>query len=547
MPKSISFARLPGGNSLFLDYLEHFDKVRNFYALDYRQPVTQWEQILSSPSGRTLDRTDLVEGLLADARLWNSSKQALRNIEALRDPATLAVITGQQVGLFGGPLYTYFKATSAVLWAQAIHKATGRPTVPVFWMETSDHDFFEINHVRLLDTEGEEVLLSLTNPPEEKRRIVGTIVLNGEVERLIQRLWTLLPANTYRSPFLELLSSAYHPGVTLAGGFARFFGHLFADDGLIMVDAENPRIKKAAAPMYDRILYSGGQLNHLLQRSTQAVHRAGYPPQIQPQDDRLQLFYREGEVRVPINASGTLLHDDKPHEHVGIENLRHQIQSTPERFLPKVSLRPIVQDYLFPTLAYIAGPAEITYMAQLKPLYEHLGVPMPVIVPRVSITLIEAKIQRVLDKYSFTPEQLRQGAAHLINQLLESDPASDLISVFAGAREKWQEVKDTLTVGLMAIDPTLEHPVDKTMEHWKQGLSLLEQKAQAALRRKNDTLVSLINKAVTNLTPGGQLQERRFCLPYYQARYGRNLSQRIRSQAQIDLYRHQLIYLGEGD
>jgi bacillithiol biosynthesis cysteine-adding enzyme BshC len=547
VPKSISFARLPGGNLLFLDYIEHFDKLRNFFSLDYRQPPTHWLEHLSNAAGHAPDRTDLVEGLLEDAHRWNASRQTRKNIEALRDPATIAVLTGQQAGLFGGPLYTYYKAISTTLWARAIQKATGRYTVPIFWMETADHDFFEVNHVRLLDTEGEEILLSLTNPPQEKRRIVGTIVLNGEIERIIQRLWTLLPSSTYRSPFMELLSTCYHSGATLGGGFARFFGHLFAEDGLVLVDAENPRFKQTSAPLLDKILYSSAQLNNLLQRSTQAVHRAGYPPQIAPQEDRLQLFYRDGDVRVPISSSGTLLFDDKPPESPGIAELRRLAASRPELFLPKVSLRPILQDYLFPTLAFVAGPAEIAYMAQLKPLYEHLGVPMPVIVPRLSVTLIEPKIERVLEKYNFTPEQLRQGATALINQLLESDPANDLVSLFAEARQKWQEVKDSLTLGLMGVDPTLEHPVEKTLDHWRQGLEILEQKAQASLRRKNETLVSQINKALSNLTPGGQLQERRFCLPYYKARYGRTLSQRIRAQVQIDLFRHQLVYLGEGE
>lgn len=135
----------------------------------------------------------------------------------------------------------------------------------------------------------------------------------------------------------------------------------------------------------------------------------------------------------------------------------------------------------------------------------------------------------------------------MINELLAKDPGNDLVGLFAQSREKWQEVKDELTVGLMAIDPTLEHPVDKTMQHWLQGLEVLEDKARAAMRRKNETLVSQVNRATLNLAPGGNLQERRFGLQHYLARYGRTLGQRIRDQAQIDLYRHQLIYLDEGD
>jgi bacillithiol biosynthesis cysteine-adding enzyme BshC len=545
VPKSISFHRLPGGNPIFLDYVEHYDRVSRYFARDYRLPPRQWESFQQPPREPNPFHGDLIQGLLDDAQRWGSGKASLQNIEALREPDTLAVVTGQQVGLFGGPLYTFYKAISAILWAQAIRKATGRKTVPVFWMETSDHDFFEINHTRLLDLEGEEVLLSVSNPPQQKRRVVGTIPLNGEVEKLVQRLWTLLPASNYRGPYLEMLGSCYHPGTTFGDAFARLFGFLFRDDGLVIFDAENARCKKAAAPLLVRALAESRRLNEILEASTQAVHRGGYPPQIQPQPDRLQLFAKVDSARIPISLEGTLLFDDRPPEAVGIEGLRRRAQEHPEDFLPKVSLRPIIQDYLFPTALYLAGPAEIAYMAQLKPLYEFLAVPMPVVMPRISMTLVEGRIRKILDRYNFTPEQLRSGEQNLINQLLEADPGSDLIGLFARGREKWQQVKDELTVGLMAIDTTLEHPVEKTMQHWLQGLDVLEEKARAAVRRKNETLVSQVKKATLNLAPGGNLQERRFGLPHFMARHGRALSQKIRTQAQIDLYRHQLIYLDE--
>lgn len=547
MSKSVSFHRLPGGNPIFIDYVEHFDQVSQFFHVDYRRSPHHWGSLLNNLREKRPYREELIGGLLDDARRWDSGRQTVKHIEALRDPDTVAVLTGQQVGLLGGPLYSFYKATAAVLWAQAIQKATGRSTVPVFWMETSDHDFYEVNSARLLDMEGEEVLLSLTNPPEQKRRIVGTIVLNGEVDKLVQRLWSLLPANTYRGPYLEMLASCYNAGTTFGDAFARLYSFLFREDGLILFDAENARCKKAAIPLLDRVFSESKALNQLLFDMTQRVDHHGYPPQIQPQEDKLQLFAKVDNTRVPIGADGVILHEDRPAEHLGIEALRKRALEHPEQFLPKVSLRPIMQDYLFPTAAYIAGPAEIAYMAQLKPLYEHLAVTMPVIIPRLSLTLIEGKIRKILDKYNFTPEQLRLGAQNLINQLLQADPGNDLVALFARSREKWQEVKDELTVGLMAIDPTMEHPVEKTMQHWLQSLETLEEKAREALRRKHETLVSQVKKATVNLAPGGHLQERRYSLPYYFGRYGRSLAQRIRSQAQIDLYRHQLIYLDEGE
>lgn len=544
MAKSVSYRRLPGGNPLFVDYIENFDRVRSFFQQDYRQPVGQWSHLNEIPHE---SRDDLVEGLTQDADKWGCRKQARKNIELLRNPDALVVITGQQVGLFGGPLYTYYKALSAVFWAQKVQKETGRATVPVFWMETSDHDFYEINHIRILDTKGDEVTLSLSHAPKEKRQVVGGLKFNGEIEKLIQRLWSLLPANTYRGPQMEMLSSLYRPGETFGDAFARLYSHHFGDEGLVIFDSENARCKKAVAPLLNHILAYSKKLNELLEESTRAVHRAGYPPQIQPQKNRLQLFIKIGEVKVPVRLDGALLVNGGPPQELGMEELRRHAQQHPENFLPKVSLRPILQDYLFPTAAYIGGPAEIAYFAQLKPLYEHLGVVMPAVIPRLSLTLIESKINKILEKYKITPEEFRQGSQKVINQYLESDSSDDLVGLFAKARRKWEEMDQELTLGLIAIDPTLQHPAEKTMERWLQGLEVLEEKARTALARKNETLVSQINKCCAHLAPGGNLQERRYNLHYYLARYGRALSHHIKSQAQIDLFRHQLIYLDEGD
>jgi bacillithiol synthase len=542
MPKSIAFHRLPGVNALYLDYLENFEKVSKLYAVDYRSNPKRWSHIQNNVN---IPKDDLVEGLFQDAQRWECRKQVLKNIELLRKPETLAVMTGQQAGLFGGPLYTYYKALSAVLWAKEIQRVTGRPTVPVFWMESSDHDFFEVNHIRLLNQESEEVTLSITNAPKEKRRIVGGIVFNGEIEQLVQRLWSLLPANTYRGPHLEMLGSFYRHGNTFGDAFAAFYSYIFSEDGLIFFDSQSARSKKAAVPLLDKIIASSSQLNSILEASSKTVLSTGYPPQIHPQKDRLQLFYRDGEVRVPISMKGELLFEDKPAEEVGMEKLRMMASERPESFLPKVSLRPILQDYLFPTAAYLAGPAEIAYFAQLKPLYQHLGVNMPAIIPRLSITLVESKIEKVLDRYNFSPEELRKGPQALTAERVESDPGNDLVGLFAQVRQQWEEIHDRLTFGMMRIDPTLQHPVEKTMEKWLQGLEVLEEKAKSSLTRKNETLVHQIYKCCMHLSPGGGLQERRYSVQYYMARYGRGLTQKIRSQIQLDLYRHQLIYLGE--
>ncbi len=540
MSEGIAFENLPGLHQIFLDYTGNFERVSQFFHIDYRKPVDKWSHLreIENPL-----KEDLIEGLLADAKKWNCHKNSRGNIEALRDPDTLAVVTGQQVGLFGGPLLTFYKALSAVLWAKRIEEVTKRRTVPIFWMETSDHDFFEINSIRILDRKGEESTLSLSQAPPEKRTVVGSITLGEEINQLLRRLYHLLPANTYRGSFIETLSSFYRQGEKLGDAFAKLYSLQFGRDGLILFDAENALCKQAVSPLLDRILESGDKLNETLEATTRKVTESGYQPQIQPQNDRLQLFLKEDEVRIPLDSRGTILYEEKQKKKLGIERLRSIAREEPGNLLPKVSLRPIMQDYLFPTAAYLAGPSEIAYFAQLKPLYDCLDVKMPAIVPRLSMTLLDNRTGKLLEKYKLTLKELHRGPSELINQRLESDPSSDIVGLFAEARKKWEELNAQLSHGMIQIDPTLEHTVEKTMIRWQQGLNVLEEKARASLSEKNKTLVSQIQKCCQQLAPSGVFQERRYSLPYYLARYGRSFCESIRSQARIDLFEHQMITL----
>jgi len=542
MDHSWEFSRLPGLNPIFLKYIEDYDAVSQFFSVDYRN-------LIGNPSYfkniQNEVKPELVEGLLEDAAKWHCRRRTIDNIEALREPDTIAVLTGQQVGLFGGPLLTFYKAISAVLWAHEIETATGRKTVPIFWMETTDHDFFEVNHIRLLNLESEEENLSIQNAPAEKRRIVGSITFNGEIEQVLRRLYHILPNNSFRGAFIELLDTCYRPDSTFGDAFARFFTNLFGEDGLILYDANNHRGKQAAKLLVDKMLDATDDINQLLFDITNHVTSEGFPAQIQIQSDRMQLFYAENDIRYPITVKGAIQYDKSSQADLGIEELRKIASQYPERFLPKVSLRPIFQDYLFPTAAYLAGPSEIAYFSQLKPLYERLQVPMPAIIPRLSLTIIEAKIKKILERQHLSPEQLRRGPQALITDYLETDPGNDLVGLFAEARKMWEDLHDHLIYGLIQIDPTLENTAEKNLSRWQQGMHVLEEKARHSLEVRNTTIVSQIKKACLHLLPNSIFQERRYGTIYYLARYGRPLAQKIRSLTSITNFRHQLIDMEE--
>ncbi len=365
--------------------------VRRFYA---GSPFDDhWKQG-TTPSLQA-DRGALVNALEAQSRTLGAGESTLVNLQRLRDGAR-AVVTGQQVGLFGGPLLTLLKAATAIRKAQ-VASEHGVPHVPIFWMATEDHDLDEVNQAAFLGKQGVETLRS--SFAGHRQQPVGGLLLGDAIESALARAEELL---NY-APITELLRASYTPGDTLASAFGKFLTGVFHEYGLIVMDASTRAFHQMGAPVLRYAIEHADELRDTLLARTKELEQAGYAAQVLVNDDSSLLFLvdesgnRLALKRLPTTGgqrewkAGTRTYSDA--------ELLDILAAEPERLSPNALLRPIFQDSILPTSAYVGGPAEIAYFAQCQPLFQRiLGTVTPVL-PRLSATLIPPAIRIVMDQH----------------------------------------------------------------------------------------------------------------------------------------------------
>ena len=400
---------LPHLAKLFVDYTELRTApadapVRRFYATSPFDP--RWQQ--GTKPSLQADRNQLADELAAQNVAFASGEKTFANIDKLRNGAR-TVITGQQVGLLGGPLLTLLKAATAVRKAQ-IASESGTPTVPVFWMATEDHDLDEVNQAPLIGKQGIETLRSTF--PQHKQQPVGILTLGPQIEEVIAQAEELLAY----APITELLRSSYTPDDTLASAFGKFLAGVFHDHGLIIVDASSRAFHSMGAPVLRYAIEHADELHAALIARTRELQSAGYAAQVLVNEDSTLLFL------VDDNGNRQALKRTNGQWHAGntsvtTEELLAILETEPERLSPNALLRPVFQDSIFPTSAYIGGPAEIAYFAQCQPLYQAiLGTVTPVL-PRLSATLIPPAIRNVMDQHELGLRDALQSADDLAQRL----------------------------------------------------------------------------------------------------------------------------------
>src|SRR5208283_4176869 len=313
-------------------------------------------------------RSKVSEILERQNRAWGASAKTLANIDRFRRGA-LAAVTGQQVGLFGGPLFSIFKALTAVKLAEQA-SAAGVDCVPVFWLATEDHDLAEVNHVSLYSQQGvpERITAESRGIPDAP---VGAIKFGPEIEPVVERAASLLGD----SEVVAWLRESYRQGETLGTGFARLFARLFADWGVILLDPADPEFHRVAQPLLRAAIETAPALDEALLARGKALEAAGYHQQVKVTAATTLLFEVKNGARTVVRrkANGaTSAEFQVGHEKLTQHQLLDRIEAAPENFNPNVLFRPVVQDYLLPTLAYTGGAAEVAYFAQVAVVYEKL-------------------------------------------------------------------------------------------------------------------------------------------------------------------------------
>lgn len=531
----LPFSQIPHTNKLFTDFISWKPSVHDFYS---RPPyIAEWlKDEAAKVSYDPVRREKVCNVLERQNKSWKASAKTIENIRRLRSGA-LAAVTGQQVGLFGGPLFSIFKALTAVKLAEEAASA-GIDCVPVFWLATQDHDFAEVNHVTIPGNDAS--LKTFTSAiKSDASAPVGELRFGTEIEEVVR----VATESLGECEATAWLRAAYHSGETLGNAFAHLFSQVFADWGVILLDARDAELNAIAAPVYESAIAQADSLEHALQARGREIHAAGYDQQVKIADDSTLLFAIEHGSRTPVHKGQPAANFSIAGHPISQSDLLQRIRSSPEEFSPNVLLRPIVQDYLLPTLAYTGGAAEVAYFAQAAVVYEALLKRVTPIVPRFSATLVEPRPQALLDRYRLEMPDLFSGPETLREKLATQALPQELHAAFDAAELSVNSSLDSIRAVLTTLDKTLVDSANTAREKIRHQLEQLRAKAARAELRQTEVLgrhAELLSQA---LFPSKSLQEREIGGIYFLARYGKPLLDDLYRCIHTDCLDHQVITL----
>ena len=509
--RALSFRQLPHQPKLFLEYLDHFARVKSFFVYPpTMQAVARAAQKPDYPPER---RAEVARLLRKQNTALGAGAETLSNLERLEKGA-VAVVSGQQVGLFSGPAYSVYKALTAVQIAEELTRS-GIPAVPVFWMATEDHDLEEVRHSTWFD-QGKQIRFELPVAPEAGAP-VGQIRLGPPIEPLVHEAAELL-VNQGSDLLAGFLKESYRPEETYGSAFGKLFARLFAQQGLILMDPLDPGLHRLAAPLYQHALAERDGLNAKLLQRGKDLDRAGFDAQVKVTSLSTLLFFLDQGARQVITAgNGKYQAGERAWAR---DELAHMTHSDPEKFSPNVLFRPVVQDYLLPTAANIGGPAEISYTAQSEVVYRHLLGRMPVMLPRAGFTLVDAKAKKLLRRYGLAVEDVWSGSQDLRHKMEERSVPKSMAKDFDRDQKQIAKMLAQLGRRIEKLDPTLKGTVERSRKRIEFHLEKLRRKAGRAQDQKTQLISAHEQHLESLLYPHKALQSRELCLLPFLARWG---------------------------
>ncbi len=497
---SISYSSTQAFPKLFTDYIEQKNEgVKKLYA--YPPSLDSFSNAINDFSKQKYNRKLLIEVLKSQNPINHypclTGRQALsiKHIESLLSEKTFAVCTAHQPCLFTGPLYFIYKIVSAIKLARELKlKYPENEFIPVYWMGSEDHDLAEIGHAYLF---GKRL--------EWKTDQAGAVgrMSTASLKPLMNEMEVLLGDTKEAKDILKLLSDCYLGQTTLSAATRAFVYSLFGEHGLVVIDGDDPRLKKEfAGIMEDDILSHTNK--GIVERSIKELEKLGYEAQVQPREINLFLL---GE-----NARERILPDRST-----IEDQRSQIRAHPERFSPNVVLRPLYQQMILPAIAYVGGPSEIAYWLQYKAMFDHHKVAFPVLVPRSSLLWIDNRQVEQMKKLDLEPELLFMDTETLISGFAAKKAGNNFLDA---EKKRLKELFADVSSRAESADPTLKAAAEGELQRSLAALEKLESKMLRSEKQRQETSLNQVRKLKEKLFPEGKLQERHDNVIPYLLKYG---------------------------
>ncbi len=539
----LKFSDLPGQSNIYLDFLYEFENVEKYFSFDVNKIDSieyNCNKTLAEYNG---NREELFDILKAQYEGLQVSALTQKNLSLIKQNNTITITTGQQVGIFTGPLYTIYKAITAIKLADYLkQKYTQFNFVPVFWLAGDDHDFAEIQFVNLLDKEGKLRKIEYDDGKEvdANRGSVGQLKLKPSINQTLDRLFETLNDTEYKEELKGIINKFYNSKETLASAFKKLMHFFFDEFGLIILDPQDPGVKKLMQPIFEKEISNYSEhVDDLIELSAELEEV--YHAQVKVKPVNLFMNYEGG--RHLIEPKDELFGLKGKRKKFTKEELLELINNSPEEFSPNVLLRPVCQDFILPNLLYVGGPGEIAYYAQLKPLYEFFEMRDPVVYPRASATILEKNAARLIDKIGIELREIFIDPDMLISKIISRLDGNQAEQLFDEANKNFNSIFEEMKNNIAQIDKTLIDSVEKNKQRLFQNLEILKEKVEKAQQNKYQITLNQLNKAKSLVFPNNNLQEREINILYYLNKYGLDFVKFLFSELKVNRFTHQIIEL----
>jgi bacillithiol synthase len=540
---NIPFHKIPRQSALFLKYLECAPAALNFY-----QKAPTLENLEATANGVTplhFHRSEIVSILRRQNRNFGCHARTLDQIGELEEPDCVAVLTGQQVGLFASPLYTIYKALTAIRLAEELKKR-GIRAVPIFWMDTEDHDLAEVSCRTVLDSGSSLQTIDFRKFLFDVLPVgsVGPVPFSEKILKGTEEYLRYIPDGTWKAEIRSQLESTYRPGSTFAQSFAELLFRILPESGLILFDPHDTEAKRLAATIFQTAIANGDAFRSAFLQRNQELEDSGFHSQVSILENSTVLFFTEknGERRgLEKRGSGfTLKNTDRTYS---FDELMNCALRAPEQFSPNVLLRPLVQDCLFPTVAYVGGPAELAYFAQVAVLYPFYNRPMPVIWPRESYTLIEPEIGAAMERLGIEILDCFQNRRLLEEQAIRISGFSRASACLDELQKRLDRVLTEVKPELQTVDPPLAVALETARRKILHNIQHLKSQVMRFEGNRNSSISSSLALVMNNCFPHQTLQERELGIQHFIARHGSSVLEELRSAIDFRGFAHHVIRL----
>lgn len=529
---------------LYIDYINNFENVQKYYFNNFRSAEDLFQIMQNIMNSDYYKRNELADIIIKQYENYNISELTKKNIERLRHHNTFAIVTGQQAGMLGGPLYNIYKIITAIKLADILNeKFEEFNFIPVFWMEVEDHDFDEIRYFKFLDQNYD--FTSIKYDDIEKfinRGSTGNLILNNKINDFFNEIKQKIHHTNFTDKIFSICQNAYSEGKTIANAFKDILFHFFDQYGLIIFNSLDLSVKQLLKPIFKK------EITNYIEHSVKLVSISAelentYHSQIKLRP--INIFYVNDNFRYPIEPTedNNIYAIKNVDNHLTLDQILSEVDNNPQYFSPNVVLRPICQDYLFPTVYYVAGPGEISYFSQVLSIYENFNIIRPIIYPRVSATILESSNLNRIEKLKITIDDVFKPYNEFINYMLDVNTDSNLLDEISNAYNNFLVDFEKIRKEAIEFDKNLNDNFNKTLINIEHSLEILKTKIRNSQERKHDVLINQAKRVYNSIYPDGELQERNLSWIYFVNKYGEQFISHIYEQLKINIYTHQVITL----